>query len=123
MEDSFKIWSPVKVAKIGRGILVKMTPADFGDVDAIWKIAENMTLPLRPQEVSSPLANRTPKGKEGLVNALGHLTSHSLPLGSPSLARFCNTESPVSIAHVGNSKAFLFKEPRLFVQMIDGVEN
>ena len=35
MEDSFKIWSPVKVAKIGRGILVKMTPADFWDVDAI----------------------------------------------------------------------------------------
>ena len=44
---SFKVCRPVKVAKIGRGILVKMTPADFGDVDAIWKIAKTITLPLR----------------------------------------------------------------------------
>ena len=41
MRISFKIWSPVKVAKIGQRILVKMTQADFRDVDAIWKIAEN----------------------------------------------------------------------------------
>ena len=27
------------------------------------------------------------RGREELVNALGHLTSRSLPLGSPSLAR------------------------------------
>ena len=41
MEDSFKICTPVKVAKKVVVFLVKMTPADFGDVDAIWKIAEN----------------------------------------------------------------------------------
>ena len=41
MRNSFKISASVKVAKIGRGILVKMTQADFRDVDAILKIAEN----------------------------------------------------------------------------------
>ena len=35
------------------------------------------------------------KGKEGLVNALGHLTSHSLPFGNPSLARLCDVKSHI----------------------------
>ena len=62
-------------------------------IGALLKVRETLMLPLRPQEVSSPLANRTPRGKEELVNALGHLTSHSLPLGSPSLARLCDVKS------------------------------
>ena len=35
------------------------------------------------------------KGKEELVNALGHLTSHSLPFGIPSLARWSYTKSHI----------------------------
>ena len=57
---------------------------------AISEIAEILffsELTLSSKGVSSPLWDRTPSGKEELVNALGHITSHSLPLGSPSLAR------------------------------------
>ena len=58
--------------------------------------------------VSSPLWDRTPKGKEGLVNALGHLTSHSLPLGSPALARYVILNRAYTIAHGENTKGGVF---------------
>ena len=63
------------------------------------------------------------RGKEELAKALRLLAAHSLPLGSPSLARFCNTETRVSIANRENTKVYVIKEPKLLVQMIDGVEN
>ena len=44
-------------------------------------------------------------------------------LGSPSLARFCNTETRVSIANGENTKVYVIKEPKLLVQTMDGVEN
>ena len=55
------------------------------------------------------------RGKEGLVNALGHLTSHSLPLGSPSLARFCDAKSHFLYRASGEFNAYVFKERKLFV--------
>ncbi len=52
---------------------------------AIYKIAEMMTLPLRPQGVSSPLVNRTPKGRGAKAEINLAIDSDSLPLGTPSL--------------------------------------
>ena len=63
---------------------------------AILKIAENNYANAGSQETSiarSLVDLLPPSGKEELVNALGHLTSHSLPLGSPSLARSCDAKS------------------------------
>ncbi len=97
---------------------------------AIYEIAEMLTLPLRPKEVSSPLWNRTPRGREELANAfltefrrnsvvgllknkLGYLYPDLLStLGSPSLARLCYAETPIILARVENTKVFLFKESK-----------
>ena len=48
------------------------------------------------------------RGKEGLVNALRHLTSHSLPLGSPSLARLCDAKLPLRYRERGEYQGFSF---------------
>ena len=94
-----------------------------GEVFMCYRTGMTLTLvskrPPRQGSLRSPAA----KGREGLVNALGHLTSHSLPFGIPSLARYVRRNRTFTIAHGGNTKAFLFKELKLFVQMIDSGEN
>ena len=77
-------------------------------IEALLESAEIMTLTLSSKGVSSPLWDRTPSGKEELVNALGHITSHSLPLGSPSFARYANLNFSYTIAEVENTKGMLF---------------
>ena len=60
---------------------------------AILEIAEMDVLPHGSQETSiarSLVDLLPPRWKEGLAIDLGQLASHSLPLGSPSLARYAN---------------------------------
>ena len=86
--------------------------------DAIFEIAGMMTLPLRPKAVTPPLWNRAPRRVRCLQTPRGVLPRVPL-LWNPPPARLCVSETQVSIARVENTKAFLFKERKLFVQTMD----
>ena len=78
----------------------------------IRKIAETLffsELTLSLQGLSGrALVNPGPAGEEELVNALGHITSHSPPIGFPSFARYANLNFSYTIAEVENTKGMLF---------------
>ena len=52
---------------------------------------------------------------------LGYLYPDLPLLWKPPPARFCDTETRVSLAHEENTKVYVIKEPKLLVQMMDGV--
>ena len=51
----------------------------------VFVLTHGGALPLRPQGVSSPLVNRTPKGRGAKAEINLAIVSDSLPLGTPSL--------------------------------------
>ena len=77
-----------------RKCFLRYRAGDDGPSGAIYEIAEMFFALPHGEDANAefqrglvtPLGSDA-KGKEGLVNALGHLTSHSLPFGNPSLAR------------------------------------
>ena len=75
-------------------------------------------LPLRPQGVSSPLVNRTPKGRGAKAEINLAIVSDSLPLGTPSLGRRGAVEAQPRPRHRGEFRSYVFYEAELLVKSI-----
>jgi hypothetical protein len=80
------------------------------------------TLPLRPKAVTPPLWNRAPR-RERVRKRLGASYFTSPSFGNHPLHGGVIPNRTYSIARVGNTKTFLFKEPKLLVQTMDGGKN